>query len=128
MQPQVGSTPIPFVREHKTISEDIDEAYKATIYAASEIRTYLLHPKGQGGNRNEVFLSFYRPFNGLFMHTRHSTTVKNNQEFQNLTEEIDKWFKYRGRITIRLMEAGLDLFERYQKEILQAAIIMPQRG
>lgn len=115
--------PIPTIKDHKKVGDDIDEAYMACIAAATDVRTYLVRPVG---NRVVVFLAFYEPFAGLFLHTRNLTEMKDADE-EGVISSIDEWLDFTGIPTRRRMKYGLLLFEKYQKLILMNGVVIPTR-
>lgn len=113
---------VPVVKEHKKIMDEIDDAYSASIRAATGLRTFMVRPKGKANTR-EYFLAFYHAFFGMYMHTR---SLPGMEHFKR-KEELERWFKVRGEITHQRIDTGLDLFAEYQHEILTNSIVSVTR-
>lgn len=112
---------VPVVREHKKITDEIDDMYVTAIDSAASLRTFMVRPKG--ANMREYFLIFYRAFYGLFLHTHKLPGMpKSAKEAQILA-----WFKIAGPITPRRVEMGLDLFAVYQGELLDNSVVSVSR-
>ena len=120
----VAQGPIPAVRDHKKIGDDIDDAYVACVAAATEMRTYLVKPMG---NRMEIFLTFYEPFVGLFLHTRNLKEME-LPDNDALVAKIERYINFTGVPTMQRMRYGIYLFESYQKELLTKSVVIPSRN
>ena len=112
---------VPVVREHKKITDEIDDMYVAAINSAARLRTFMVRPCG--ADRREHFLIFYNAFYGLFLHTHKLPGMpKSVKEAQILA-----WFKISGQISPRRIEMGLDLFATYQGELLDNSVVSVSR-
>ena len=142
---QTVGTPVSQVREHKKITDEIDDMYMDTVYNVSAIQTHLVRRGGR--NRTEQFLLFHRSFFGLFAHTRYMKGMdvenildekksdaepkKDEEEEENnpLLDRIDYWFRWcrkgipANRRGDRLIEMGIDLFAEYQKRLINVGVI-----
>ena len=115
--------PVPAIKDHKKVGDDIDDAYVACLAAAADLHTYLVKPRG---NRMEVFVAFYEPFVGLFMHTRNLTEMAKSDDV-TVRDLIASWIEFKGVPTLKRMRYGLYLFKRYQKELLMKGVVVPSR-
>lgn len=125
-------TPVQSVKEHKKITDEIDDVYMQTVYAATKLDAFVV--SGVGGNRREYFLLFYENFFGLVSHTRNikgvEETGQGSKDAPTLMEEIDGWFLDSKHPKIKkrnfppeFIQDGLLLFKEYQKRILRAGVI-----
>lgn len=123
-------TPVSPVHEHKKITDEIDDLYMTTIFAAADISTFIVG--GEGGSRKEKFLSFYRPFYGLYSHTKDLSqmAVKRDEGLEDLYAELNSWFEDSLRPAIRkgnypdeFISDGLRLFDAYKHFILERGVV-----
>lgn len=121
------STPIQSVKEHKKITDDIDDAYMGTVRAAATLNTFLAGTGG--GSKRESFLSFYDAFFGLFSHTRHMNGMDElDSKKYSLVDELEGWFrdarlpKFK-RLPDAFISDGIDLFTAYQKKLILKGIL-----
>jgi hypothetical protein len=126
-----GGSPVPSVKEHRAITEEIDSIYMDTIHAAAALSTFLASMGG--GNRRERFLSFYENFYGLFTHTRYLTKMDEvDNDKYSLVKEIDGWFEDAKRPAYKklpqeFINDGLKLFSKYQKKLFTNGVITVSR-
>lgn len=118
----MASDPIPIVRDHKKLGDELDDVYIEAVNASMLARGYLKHRKG---NPTEIFFQFYYPFGALFQHTRFLREMKGVDD--DLVGKIDAWFQIEGKPRPSVMTSGLDLFSRYQEHLLQKGIIILKR-
>ena len=122
----VSGTPVQHIKEHKKVSDEIDDLYMDTIYAATGLQTYLVEKKG---NRREKFLFFYSSFHGLFMHTRYmQEMIKGVGISSDQMKEIEEWFrdvtrKENRKTPHRIIQKGLDLFSVYQSTLVKSGVV-----
>jgi len=128
-------SPVQSVKEHRKVTEDIDDVYIETIRAAADLQSFLV--SGIGGNRREQFLSFHRSFFSLFAHTRYMTDMdkaEKKKEGENkeyvLVDDIEGWFLDCKNKRVRnanfpsdFIEDGLVLFAAYQKKLLSKGVV-----
>jgi len=126
------SGPVQSVKEHKKVTDEIDDVYMAAVDAATGMQSYLVNRVG--GNKREQFLSFYRSFYALFAHTRYMNDVceddvkDDKKQPYNLVNEIEGWFvdckKPRFRnLPPAFIEDGVNLFSAYQKKLITKGVI-----
>lgn len=115
------TTTVPVVREHKKITDEIDDMYVAAINSAANLRTSMV--RSVGADKREYFLIFYRAFYGLYLHTSELTGMESFAD----GEHVMRWFKLSGPITPRRIDVGLDLFTNYRKELLKNSIVSVSR-
>jgi hypothetical protein len=123
MSSEFGS-PVQPVREHKKVTDEIDDLYMDAVYAASRLQSYLVQPRGV--NRMEQFMLFYRSFYGLFLHTR----VMQGDDKGSEIVDCDDWFDScanRRTLPVSLMRRGIVLFKIYQEKIVKAGIVTTRR-
>jgi hypothetical protein len=122
------STPVTAIKEHKKVTDEIDDSYMDTVYAAANLKSYLVSKKG--GNKREHFVSFHRAFYTLFVHTRYMGGMDKDED--GMIKEIEGWFedcshpKFR-HIPDPFIRDGIDLFSEYQKKIITKGIITVTR-
>lgn len=112
---------VPVVKEHKKITDEIDDMYVAAINSAARLRTFMVMPRG--ADMREYFLIFYNSFYGLFLHTHKLPGMTTSKK----EVQIMMWFKISGPITLKRIELGLDLFATYQGELLDNSIVAVTR-
>ena len=120
-----ASTPVAVIREHKKVSDEIDDVYTAAVSAATDLKSQLATGR-LIGNKTELFLYFYRPFFGLYVHTRFSKDLR-TADLRPLMDSLDLWFD-ENKVDQDRMHRGLKLFDKYQREIMQAEIISTRKG
>lgn len=122
------STPVTAIKEHKKVTDEIDDSYMDTVYAAANLSSYLVSKVG--GNKREQFVAFHRAFYTLFVHTRYMGGMDKKED--NITDEIEGWFadcsrpKFRS-LPIPFIKDGINLFSAYQKKLLTKSIITVTR-
>jgi hypothetical protein len=131
----VVGAPVQSVKEHKKVTDEIDDLYMTSIFATAELQSYLAG--GSGGNRKEQVLSFYRSFYGLFVHTRYMSNVdapSDKAGQPSLVEEIDGWFADAKTDMVRrkgypdeFLDDGINLFAAYQKQLLLKGVVTISR-
>jgi len=109
------------VREHKRITDEIDDMYITAINSAVHLRTFMVRPKG--ANMKEYFLIFFSSFYALYLHT---SDLPGMEDFSK-KPMIWRWFSLQGPISTRRIEVGLDLFSEYKTELLAKAIVSVTR-
>lgn len=112
---------VPVIREHKKITDEIDDMYVTAIDTATSLKTFMVRPKG--ANLREYFLIFYRAFFGLYLHTRRLPGMESKTE----EDILDKWFAISGPISPKRIEIGLRLFAKYQGKLLDNSIVSVNR-
>jgi hypothetical protein len=133
-----SGTPVQSVKEHKKITDEIDDMYMDTLFAEANLQTFLVQPRG--GNRGEQVLFFYRAFRGLFTHTRHlkgmdEITEEEKKKNQNsLIEDVEEWFldgtnplTRKRKYPDEFVRRGLLLFSKYQKKLIAKAVVSVTR-
>ena len=130
-----GGIPVQSVKEHKKITDEIDDLYSDALFYEANLQTYLVQPRG--GNRGEQVLNFYRSFRGLFTHTRLMKGMdeiinegKDTENKKNLIMEVEEWFE-RGtdpktrkhKYPDDFVRTGLDLFSKYQEKLIKKAVV-----
>jgi hypothetical protein len=129
-----SGTPVQSVKEHKKITDEIDDMYMDTLFAEANLQTFLVSP--HGANRSEQVLSFYRSFRGLFTHTRHMkgmdeiTEEDKKKKIKPLIEQVEDWFLdgtdpriRKGRYPDNFLKRGLSLFSKYQKKLIAKGVV-----
>jgi hypothetical protein len=132
-----SGTPVQSVKEHRKVTEDIDDAYIATIQAATNMQSFLVGVTG--GSRREQFLAFHRSFYTLFAHTRYMTGMNKaeakkeggkEEDSYVLVDDLEAWFLDCKNINVRrknfpsdFIEDGLVLFAEYQKKLLTIGVV-----
>lgn len=129
--------PVQSVREHRKVTDDIDDAYMETIRSAASMRAFLV--SRTGGNKREQFLSFYQSFYELFEHTRYMDKIDvdevskdNPRKKYNLVKEIEGWFddceKPRfKKLPMEFIRDGINLFSAYRKKLIANGAITIKR-
>ncbi|MFA7162032.1 MAG: hypothetical protein WC083_05625 [Candidatus Methanomethylophilaceae archaeon] len=114
--------------ERPAIATLIDGAYMATARQGTNLRVYLLNPRGPLEPR---FLEFYECFSALFTLTSPYQEIvddADNRESLILLAEIRRWLDPRHRtISESRALAGLTLFERWQRVLARKDVISWQR-
>jgi len=138
----VTGTPVQSTKEHKKITDEIDDSYMKAVYSATELDAFLV--SGTGGSRREVFISFYKSFFGLFSHTRYMPKVDDTQdELSESTEkkktpplckEIQSWFEdcknpriAKANFPKDFIVDGLNLFSEYQRKLIKVGVVTISR-
>lgn len=128
MAQQAYGTPVTSIKEHKKVTDEIDDSYMDTVYAAANLRSYLVSKSG--GNKREHFVAFHRAFYTLFMHTRYMGGMEKEDDV--VTNEIEGWFddcnhpKFR-KLPPVFIEDGINLFSAYQKKLITKGVITVAR-
>jgi len=118
------------IREHKKISDEIDDVYMAAVAGCTDVQVFLTRPRGNPG---EIFSRFYAPFYELFQHTYQYPDMKSLDK-ENI-KEIKEWFwKKPPKFSSKKPEAfyhhatqGLQHFQKYQSALMASAIVNIRR-
>ena len=119
------------LREHKKISDEIDDVYMATVAGCTDVQVFLTRPKG---NPSDIFFRFYTPFYELFQYTYQCTELKTLDKAT--TDEIWKWFRTKPpQFSSRNSEGfyrhasqGLQHFQKFQNVLIVSAVVSIKRG
>lgn len=116
----------PELQEHSRVYDDIDLTYLSALNGATGVRTYISMPRG---DKKTIYNNFYSPFVELFQHTYQIPDVsKSGDENEVLFLKIKRWIDYNPDFSQRIvfekhMKAGLFLFDKYQKILLDLGVI-----
>lgn len=117
------------LREHKRISDAIDEAYMEVIISGTDLRVFLRRPRG---NPDAAFMRFYGAFYEAFTYTCQAKEIAS----LGVDAEISKIWQWFDTEPPRFStsraardkfckhaQLGLDLFLGYQKSMISSGII-----
>lgn len=114
------------LREHKKISDEIDDAYMAAVAGCTDVQVFLSHPQG---NPNEIFFRFYAPFFELFQYTYQYPDMKSLDK-DTITKMWDWFQKKPPKYSPKKPDAfyhhinqGLKYFQKYQGILMVSAVI-----
>jgi len=130
-----GGIPVQSVKEHKKITDEIDDLYSDVLFYEANLQTFMVQPRG--GNRGEQVLNFYRSFRGLFTHTRHMKGMDEivdegdeEKKGKNLIIEAEEWFERgtdqkvrKNKYPDEFVRTGLKLFSRYQEKLIKKSVV-----
>jgi len=118
------------IREHRKISDEIDDVYMAAVAGCTDVQVFLTRPRGNPG---EIFFRFYAPFYELFQYTYQYPEMKSLDE--NTIKEMKAWFWKKPPIFSskkpeafrRHANQGLEHFQKYQHKLIASAIVSVKR-
>lgn len=113
--------------ERPAIATVIDAAYIATARQGTNLRLYLMDPRGP---LTQPFLEFYECFSALFTLTSPYQEIVDEDDASSaqLLKDIREWVNPRNQnITKGRAAAGIELFERWQRILARKDVISWQR-
>jgi len=113
--------------ERPAIATVIDAAYIATARQGTNLRLYLMDPRGP---LNQPFLEFYECFSALFTLTSPYQEIVNEDDASSaqLLKDIREWVNPDNRtIATARARRGLILFEEWQRILARKDVISWQR-
>ena len=113
--------------ERPAIATVIDAAYIATARQGTNLRLYLMDPRGP---LNQPFLEFYECFAALFTLTSPYQEIvdEDDEDAMKLLQGIRAWRDPRNqKISTERAVAGIELFEKWQRILARKDVISWQR-
>lgn len=113
--------------ERPAIATVIDAAYIATVRQGTNLRLYLMDPRGP---LTQPFLEFYECFAALFTLTSPYQEIVDEEDEESgaLLKSIRSWIDPRNQnITKGRAVAGIELFEKWQRILARRDVISWQR-
>jgi len=114
------------LREHKKISDAVDEAYMEAIASSTDLKVFLRRPRG---NPDDAFMRFYGAFYELFQYTCQTDEITSLGADPQVSQ-IWQWFDTEPPLYTssqakysKHAQNGLDLFQGYQKCLTSSGII-----